>query len=50
MRRAAIHPIVRFSDEEMVSHRMAIHNAEHIMQVVSVKAPWRLEDLDLIAD
>jgi len=40
--------LLGFSDGGMVAHRMAIHNVERVSKLISIAAPWRKEDLDLI--
>ncbi|RWX00563.1 alpha/beta fold hydrolase [Flavobacterium cerinum] len=40
--------LIGFSDGGMVAHRIAISDSERVSKLVSIAAPWRKEDLDLI--
>jgi pimeloyl-ACP methyl ester carboxylesterase len=40
--------LIGFSDGGMVAHRVAISDSERVSKLVSIAAPWRKEDLDLI--
>lgn len=42
--------IIGFSDGGMVAHLMAIENPDRVKKLVSIAAPWRKPDLDLIRE